>query len=695
MIHPPRRFNLTRAVRDLLALGALGALALFAAGFLLHDDVFIFGDHPGHYWVMWHVIHVAIPQHARPIDWMPDWYAGYPELQFYPPGFALLGWLIHVLGFGLLPTALVYEIVVFIAFALPAFTFYYALRRLQFGVFAAFIAGLFGLVFTAFFDGAVAVWIGMLGSRLAWGLNALVFVWAIDLVEERGARFSWLTALVIAAQILAHPYHLLGILFAVGIYTLCVVRRLPLLHSAARLATVVIIALALDAFWLAPLIAHASTQMIPLIRSTLDQTWRILTDVALLPYAFLALLALARAWRERDATRRAVIIALAALCGASGVAMLGTHALLIERLHVYQLDPVRLVGEFYFPLLLLAAIGASQLADWISRLTQSALRHLRAALRLPTLVFHRGAVAATAVALIVMSLIPFIQSSAPIYPRANGEPRFLNQATRDYRLNELWDTLRATEGRVLFTSYKTHLTARGGEPLPTTLPSLTPLFAERQMMGGTFSAWSPIAALMSSGTLNPPALWGLSEDQDDHALFGIPLEKLSDEKLFEYCARFNITTIVASVNDFRTRTFLDASLHFQSYFNNDFFFVYRVNGYTSAWFDTRNATIDLLAMRDDRIEMRVRAARADAQVTVKVAAYPLWRAHTDTGQPLPITRDSMGLMQIALPPGENYALTLHYEPGAAEHTGNVISLASVALFGIGGIILANKRGIVF
>ncbi len=685
MIHPPRRFN--------LALGALGALALLAAGFLLRDDVFIFGDHPGHYWVMWHVIHIAIPQHARPIDWIPHWYAGYPELQFYPPGFALLGWLIHALGFGYLPTTLVYECVVFIAYALPAFTFYYALRRLHFGVFAAFIAGLFGLVFTAFFDGAVAVWIGMLGSRLAWGLNALVFVWAIDLVEGRGARFAWLAALVIAAQILAHPYHLLGMLVAVGSYVF--VRRLPLMRSAARLALVVIVALALDAFWLAPLIAHASTQMIPLIRSTLDQTWHILTDAALLPYALLAALALVRAWRERDATRRAVIIALGALCGTFGVTMLGTHALLIERLRVYQLDPVRLVGEFYFPLLLLAAIGASGLTDGISRLTQIALRHLRVAAPLPTLIFQRGAVAATAIALIVIALIPFIQSSAQIYPRANDEPRFLNQATRDYRLNELWETLRATEGRVLFTSYKTHLTARGGEPLPTTLPSLTPLFAQRQMMGGTFSAWSPIAALMSSGTLNPPALWGLSEDQDDRALFGIPLEELSDEKLFEYCARFNITTIVASVNDFRTRTFLDASPRFQSYSNNGFFFVYRVNGYASAWLDTRNAMVDLLTLDDDRIEMRVRAARADAQVTMKVAAYPLWRAHTDTGQLLPIARDPMGLMQIALPPGENYALTLRYEPGAAEHAGNVISLASVALFGVGGIILANKRGIVF
>jgi len=138
---------------------------------------------------------------------------------------------------------------------------------------------------------------------------------------------------------------------------------------------------------------------------------------------------------------------------------------------------------------------------------------------------------------------------------------------------------------VWFTSFYTRLNARGTESFPTTLAALTPLFSNRQMMGGTFSHWSPIGALMWTGTLDPPALWGLPEDRDDRALFGVPLEKLSDAQVYDYCRRFNITTIVAGVNDFHTRTFLDASPHFQSYYNNGYFFVYRVKEYENAWID--------------------------------------------------------------------------------------------------------------
>jgi hypothetical protein len=206
------------------------------------------------------------------------------------------------------------------------------------------------------------------------------------------------------------------------------------------------------------------------------------------------------------------------------------------------------------------------------------------------------------------------------------------------------------------------------------------------MMGGTFSHWSPIGALMWTGKLDPPALWGLPEDQDDRALFGVLLEKLADAQVYDYCRRFNITTIVTGVNDFHTRTFLDASPRFQSYYNNGYFFVYRVKEYENAWIDAQNADVDLLSFADDEITMRVRAARTDANVTVKVYAYPLWRARTDAGQSLAITRDGLALMQIALPPGENYTVTLRYEEGVAEQVGLLLSILSGTIF-MGGAMI--------
>ena len=200
MIRPRRWFY------DAAALAALLGVALGVAGFLLRDDLFLLGDHAGHYWLMWYTLNVAAPVHHRLIDWIPYWYAGYPELQFTPPGFVLFGWLLNVLTFGKISTTLIYEIVVFIGYALPAFTFYYAVRHLGFERRAAFTAGLFALSFPMFFEGAIALLIGMIGSRMAWAVDALFFVWMIDFLESRGVRYGWLATCALAAIILLHPY---------------------------------------------------------------------------------------------------------------------------------------------------------------------------------------------------------------------------------------------------------------------------------------------------------------------------------------------------------------------------------------------------------------------------------------------------------------------------------------------------------
>lgn len=663
------RFSLV----DWFAFIALLMTTWFIAGTFLRDDVFILGDHAGHYWTLWYTLNVAVPAHHRIIDWIPYWYAGYPERLFYPPGTMIVGWALNTLTFGKFSTALIYASIIFIAYALPAFTLYYALRRLGFEARAAFAAGMFALGLPTFFDGAHAVVIGMTGSRLAFGLNALVLAWTIEWLATQRARYLCFAAPTLALAILLHPYHSIGLMLALGLYVLA--RRLPLARAFARIGVIVLGALALDAFWLAPMLAHSPSAMIPHLRATFDQTWRLLTDAALLPYALLALVALPRAFREHDATRRAVLLVLLMLPILLAAMMLGWSALVVERLRFYQLDPVRLIGEFYFALVLLAALGVSAGSEWLARRAPPRARGV-----LATLIVLCASVAL---------LLPFAQTSAH-FARADGEPRFLSRARREYRFDELWQALRAAPGRVWFTSFYTRLNAHGSESLPTTLASLTPLFAQRQILGGTFSHWSPIGALMWSGELAPPVLRGLPEEQDDRALFGVPIEKISDDQVYEYCRRFNITTIVASINDFRTRTFLDASPRFESYYNNSFFFVYRVKDYASAWVDPHNADVALLAFDDDAITLRVRAAQSDASVNVKVYAYPLWRARTDAGQVLPIARDDLALMRIALPPGENFTVTLRYEEGVVEQVGKLISMVSGVIF-VSGVLGAVWR----
>lgn len=101
-------------------------------------------------------------------------------------------------------------------------------------------------------------------------------------------------------------------------------------------------------------------------------------DAALLPYALLALIVLARLYREHDAARRAFLIVLLILPILLAALMLGWHALIIGRWYFYSLDPVRLIGEFYFALILLAALGLSTLGEWLARVAPPRARGLLA-----------------------------------------------------------------------------------------------------------------------------------------------------------------------------------------------------------------------------------------------------------------------------------------------------------------------------
>lgn len=658
---------------DLLALACLLLIAFGIAGFLLRDDLFLYGDHPGHYWVMWYTVNVSVPVHHRLIDWNPYWYAGYPELQFYPPGSVFAGLVLQLITLGRLSTVFIYEMVVFLSYCLPALTFYYALRHRGLGRTAAFAAGLLGLALPAFFDGATAVLIGMLGSRLAWAIGPLVLVWGIEWLEGRRTQYAWMTTLALAAMILAHPYHVFGILLALAIHSM--VRRRRLGGMLLRLALVVGGALALDAFWIFPLFVHSSASMIPLLRSTLDQTWHLMTDTWLIPYVFLAFFAILRLRREKQKEQQVFLVTLAALFFVVPLAMLGVHVILIDRLQIYTLDPSRLVGEFYLPLVLLAGVGvdeiAARLAGWV-RIGQSSRRSVRA-------------IVLSVIALILV--LPTAQEFQRLRPQPESEPRFLSQAQTDYRLDDLWRTLRDTPGRVWFASFQTRLAARGLEPFPTTLAALTPLFTNRSLVGGTYSHWSPIGATVSTGQPHPSVLRGLAEEMDDQALFGVPLEEMTSGRLRDLLRRLNITTIVATSEDYNARVFLDQVPFLQSYYSTGFFFVYRVQNQTSSWLEASNADVEIAEWRDNDILISVRDARPDASVSVKLFAYPMWHAATESGQVLPIEKDDWDMMRIALPPGHDYAVKLQYQDGIVEQSGSILSAASllvlVGLIGLG------------
>lgn len=633
------------------------ALALWLSNPWLRNDLFIYGDYPGQFFRAWSLVDLQWPDQHRLFGWNPYWYAGYPELQFYPPGASLFVLALKGLGLGMLPTVSAFELSIVASYVFPALTFYYALVRLGFNQRAAFLAGLFGLTFPGVVGGYTSVMVGMLGTRLSFGLDALVFAWGICALRGRENRWTLLAMGALALEIYTHPYHAINIAAGLGIYAL--VFSSPRLRSLLQVILIGAGAAALDGMWLLPLLGH-SDSAIATIQATFDQAWRQLFEQIPIIYFPLAAIALLT-------VRRSTVRTLGILAAAIAAFVFFGHVVLIDRLQIYRFDPVRFIGEYNFSFVWLAAIGADRLLTYAEGFYEG--------------LFHRSAWAsrASGAVLVLISVVPAALSFQE-YWTSNPEPHFLSEATRSYKLNEFWDTLRGKPGRVLFTSFYTQLHALGGEPFPTTIASLTPFFSSREIIGGTFTHWSPIAADVVMGRSRPPALEGLVELQDDVRLFGMDWASMQEDTLLAWCQRLDISTVVATSDDVNARTFLDASQHFRPYYNNGLFFLYRLEGYVPAPAQAQNADVTV-TKADSGLDIHVAEARPGAVLNVKTFDYPLWTAAAaPTGTLLHVSADRWRLIRVDLPVGSNYDVILTYKEGLFEFAGYALTLLAAAVY---------------
>ena len=103
-------------------------LAAYAVAFglaTLGGGLLIFDDHPGQIYR----VHHAVSLGWAPWRMNPGWWAGYAELQYYPPGAAWLGAAIHTASLGALRIPQAYEVVLWLAWLLPGITTFALLTR--------------------------------------------------------------------------------------------------------------------------------------------------------------------------------------------------------------------------------------------------------------------------------------------------------------------------------------------------------------------------------------------------------------------------------------------------------------------------------------------------------------------------------------------------------------------------------------
>src|SRR5262249_28951626 len=157
--------NTRRYARFVLPLALLLGFGVVFAGATLGSATLGFDDHPGQIYRLWHVLTYG----PAPWAWDRGWWAGYPELQFYPPGFAYLGALLAWPTTGVVDLRSVYQALLWLAYLLPGVTTYAALVRLTDRRWMALPPAFIALTLSAGLPSGVngGGRIGKVGARLA------------------------------------------------------------------------------------------------------------------------------------------------------------------------------------------------------------------------------------------------------------------------------------------------------------------------------------------------------------------------------------------------------------------------------------------------------------------------------------------------------------------------------------------------
>jgi hypothetical protein len=618
-----------------------------------------FDDHPGQLYRLWHVLGAGV----APSAWNAGWWAGYPELQFYPPGFFYVGALIDRVALGALPFTAIYVALLWLTWLLPGVTAWLALARLLgdgwLALPGAFVALTLSAGVTSGVEGAVHV--GMLPARLAWALLPLLLLTARRwLAREPGARrLLAVTALLVAAIVVTHPAHAP----AAGVLLLLAGAAAAPGDRACRLAwaaVTLVLAAALTAFWTVPLLARLQN-----VRALAWGTLQMPTAPLLVALLGLGALAVRVPARESPLAR----VDVGALWPWAMAAVVAVDALVLEPLGVRWLPADRVVDGAWMAVLLAAGVTAGRL-----------LEPLAARSRLPL-----PAVSIAAVGLVAALSLP--GRALVLWPRAADWPAY-DTVARGLRLDDLWAALRrAPDGRVLFV--------RAGVPLVfgaawwrphTHVTALAPVYAGRAIVNGTFTHPSPVAALVYRGSAAREPITTLVERLDGRSLFGVPLEQLDAATLRSHAERLGVSVVVALEEDVPMLHALAEGSIFQRAATIGPFVLYE-----------RWQTAGSPPPAAGGGEVRVLRGAAGAWVSTGITYYPLWRAEL-AGRALPTRPGPAWDLQVKLDadPGvttgpDAWPVTLRYRAGIPE-TGGAVVTGTALLLCLGLLVVPRARG---
>ncbi len=624
-------------------------LAAYAVAFgwrALGGGLLVVDDHPGQFYRLVHAITLGL----APWRLNPGWWAGYAELQYYPPGFAWLGALLHQAALGTLAPTSVYQTLLWLAWLLPGAAAYALLRRVLGDPWLALPGAFVALTLSAGCRSGVEEGLrwGLVAARLGWGVLPLL-AWSLLRWAEGAARPPLTSAALVAAVTLLHPAHAPA---AAAMVLLAALHAEPRRRRLVEGGLILALGFGLAAVWLLPLVAHLNMAL-PLAwqdRSLAALAWRIVSQPVLVALALLGLTGWWLGSRGLAPGGRWLLILAPTMAGAVTL-----DALVAAPLGMAWLPADRLMDGLHLGLVLGGAAGFAAVASRVTRPVMPAV---------------------LALAVCVPLAWGPEEPGLSLWPGARQWPKE-QEVVRGLRVDALWDAIRsAPPGRVLFV--------RSGVPLDwrpewwrphTHITALTPLEGGRSMLGGTFTHPSPVAGLLYTGSAVNRPLTLLAEQRDGRSLFGRPLEQLDPDAFNRLAGRLGVSTVVALEEDARRSPFLteNPKLERRS----------RIGSFNV--FITGEPRSEPTAAGPQRWRVDVPTAQAPGWLPVPIAYSPLWIARTG-GTRLGVRADDLGLLEVELPPGAT-SVELEHRPGVAEWAGVGLSLLSLAVLALAAIPL--------
>jgi hypothetical protein len=621
----------------LLLYGGAFAYAAFGRGIPAFDD------HPGQLFRLWHALDRSLPSAAWTADWNPDWWGGYPELQFYPPGFALLGAAIRAVLLWRPSVETVYRLLCVVIYLAPGVATYALVARVIGSRWLALPPAFLALVVSADLRGGVEAGVrwGSLTTRLGMAWLPLLALSLRPWVDS-GRPARWAPPLA-ALALLSHPSTLPSVTAIVGLAAALALLARPGRPTLAQAGALTAFTMLLTAFWTLPFAMHRAW-VVPLAWG--DLSLGLPGDLAGRPVLLALGIGALSAWVAVGLRRRPFDALLATL-------PLTLLAVLLADLWLFRrgwspIEPQRLLDGVVLASIWAAGLGAGVLVD---RTVPA-----RADPRL------RPLIALAAIA--VVAILPDTRARPPtvaLWPAAAEWPT-LEELTRRHHLDRLWAALRGGSDRALFLVSSLRLDRNPAWYAPHShVTSLAPILAGRETVHGTYTHPSPIAARVYTGQATPPArIVKLAEQLDGSVLLGERWEQLSVAAFDRFARRLRVATVLVPSGDAPRARFLGPA----------YARVGEAAGFTI--YERRDRPWPRIERITGRRYRVLVSPTGGVWIPTGVPAYPLWQVKSAAGR-LETRADDWGLLELRVPV-DLFEAELVYAEGWLEWTALALSL---------------------